>query len=133
MSFDPLKNRLDAQRLPLLNLCEDILDQIFILDSFTGRCLPAVLSPVDVPDRHAVDGVPAVGDDANVAVFGYDFEGAEDGREFGSLICLPGAGEGFGEVSVWLVSALVNVWTSFEKPTVYLLVQSRRQFRQTPL
>ena len=100
MSLDPLKNRLYTQRLPLLNLCEDILDQIFILDRFTGRCLPAVPLPVDVPDRHAVNGVPAVGDDTDVSGFGHYFEGAEDGGEFGSLIGLARAGEGFGEVSV---------------------------------
>jgi len=40
----------------------------------------------------------AVGDDLAVAVQGDDVQGARDGGEFGALVGLASAGEGFGEV-----------------------------------
>ena len=49
----------------------------------------------------------AVGYDDDVAVAGDEFEGAEDGGQFGALVGLTGAGEGGGYVSMkggWGVS-----------------------------
>ncbi len=99
MRFNPLELRPSAHVPPLLNLRQHTLHQILILHRLPRCVLPPVAAPIDAPRGDAVDGVLAVGDDLAVAVQGDDVQGARDGGEFGALVGLASAGEGFGEVS----------------------------------
>lgn len=92
MPFDPLEGRLCGQRLSLFDLRQDILHQIFVFYRFPCRRLPPILSPIDIPHRHTVNGVLAVRDDAHVSILGYDFQSSEDGCEFSPLVRLPWTG-----------------------------------------
>ncbi len=98
MPLNPLELRPGAHVPPLLNLRQHTLHQILILHRLPRCVLPPVAAPIDAPRGDAVDGVLAVGDDLAVAVQGDDVQGARDGGEFGALVGLASAGEGFGEV-----------------------------------
>jgi hypothetical protein len=99
MSLNPLKSRLDANLFPLLNLAYNRLNKVLILDRLLKRSLPVVETPVYVPLGDTVNGIAAIGEYADFAVERGDFDGAEDGGQFSTLVSLAGAGEGFGDVS----------------------------------
>jgi hypothetical protein len=68
MSLDPLKGRLDANLFPPLDLAQDGLNEVLILDRFTKGRAPIVATPGDIPFGDAVNGVAAVGEDADLAM-----------------------------------------------------------------
>ena len=114
--LDPLELGEQLQTLSLLDLGEDGLHKVLVLHGFSGRGLPTVFAPVDVPRRDAVDGVFAIGDDLAIAISGHNLQCAEDGGKFGSLVGLSRAGEGFGDVSVPISVASFSVffWYRFD-------------------
>jgi hypothetical protein len=87
VSFDPDELGAPGLGLPLFQFVADQLHKVLVLDG-PGTRLPAVLLPVDVPLGDALDRVLAVGADLNVLGKVDAFEGAENARELGTLVCL---------------------------------------------
>ena len=106
VALDPFELALHAQGAAPLDLGQDALDEVLVLDRLARGRLPPVPAPVDVPAGDAVDGVLAVGHDDDVAVVRHHVERALDRREFGALVGLPGAWQGFGDVSEVFFSLL---------------------------
>jgi hypothetical protein len=87
VSLDPDELGAPGLGLPLFQLVADQLHKILVLDG-PGTRPPSVLLPVDVPLGDALDRVLAVGADLNVLGKVDAFEGAENARELGTLVCL---------------------------------------------
>lgn len=99
MTPDPSKVSLDTAQLPIPDALQHLLDQIPILDRFPVGPDPPVALPALEPHCDAFDGVVRVGEDDGGAVERADVESALEGCEFGALVGLAGAAEGFGDVS----------------------------------
>ena len=112
--LDPFEFGEHLQRLPLLDLGEDGLYKILVLHGFPSGGLPAVFAPVDVPQRDAVNGIFAIGDDLAVAISGHNLQCSEDSSKLGSLVGLPRAGKGFGDVSMPISVASFSVFRRFD-------------------
>lgn len=60
VTLDPFKNCLNSQRVALINLGKNTLDKIFVFHRFPSRSLPSIFTPVDAPNRHAVDRIATI-------------------------------------------------------------------------
>jgi hypothetical protein len=76
VSFDPFEFGLHFKSLAVFDFMENAFDQVFVLDRFSGRGFPPVLSPSNTPRRHAVDRVSAVGYYGHVPIPWDDLEGS---------------------------------------------------------
>jgi hypothetical protein len=99
MPLDPDELGAPALGLPLFQLVADQLHEVLVLDG-PGTRLPAVLLPIYVPLGDALDRVLAVGADLDVLGEADAFEGAENARELGTLICLGISLQALRDVSI---------------------------------
>lgn len=74
MPLDPFKIGLNPQSIPLLYLCKNVLNNIFVLYRFTSRCFPSILAPISIPRRDTINGISAVSNDHGMSIPGDDFE-----------------------------------------------------------
>jgi hypothetical protein len=79
MALNPFKHRTDTILVPLDNNGTDVLHYISIQHLAASGALPAVLLPVLVPERRAVDAVVAVANDMDVSLGTGNLERAQNG------------------------------------------------------
>lgn len=99
MTLQPLEYRLLLEIVAFLDLRQNRLDKVLVLNRFAGGCDPIILAPFETPRSHAVDGVPAVREDGNVAMARGDIKGSKNSSELGALVCLAMSFQGFGHIS----------------------------------
>src|ERR1700760_3066131 len=101
MPLDPLKHRARPTLLATANERQHVLDEIAILHGLlaAGR-RPAAALPSLEPLGHALDRVHGVAVDLCMGLHRHHVEGSFQRQELSALVCLPGAGQTFGDVAI---------------------------------
>ena len=110
MSLDPYKlDLVDAADflrhvLPLFNQCQNLLDQILVLNRLLGGIEPAISSPFDEPLRYTLDRIVAVSVDGDRAITWGNLESTLYGGEFGTLVGLTSTRQRLGQIAANCIS-----------------------------
>ncbi len=99
--FDPFEKRLNHQWITFLDFCKNILHKIFIFDRLPCRSPPPILAPIDVPRRDAVNGIPTIGDDANIPMSGHYLKRSQYRSKLRPLVGLSRSRQGLRNISTY--------------------------------
>ena len=99
MSLKPFKLSLNLQLVTLLDLCQNGLYNILVLHRFSGRGLPPIFSPVDEPQRNAINSIATIRCYNHISISRGNFKSSQNSSELSTLVCLPCSWQSFGDVS----------------------------------
>lgn len=95
MALDPLKQRLEAGSVPLVNQGSYLFNEVLVQHGLAIGLHPVVLLPRSVPVCRAIDGVFAVGENSDFRILFCSFQRTDHGSKLGSLVGLSLAPETF--------------------------------------